>query len=54
MNPTTFLLLLFVPGLVACRATAGLVGNEYANPQSKLEWIAKPEVDLPSSAHPTV
>ncbi|NOT30023.1 MAG: hypothetical protein HOP15_06190 [Planctomycetes bacterium] len=44
----------FAAGLLGCRATAGLVGNEYADPQAKMEWIARPELDLPRSDHPTV
>lgn len=37
-----------------CRAVGGVVGNEYADPQSKLVWIARPEMDVPSADEPTV
>jgi hypothetical protein len=43
-----------VPAMLGCRSAAGLVGNEYAEPQAKLEWIARPELDLPHSDRPSV
>lgn len=47
-------ILALITVLPACRATGKMLGNEHAEPQAKLEWIARPSLDLPTSDHPTV
>lgn len=52
--PLTALALSLACALPACRATGKMLGNEYAEPQAALKWIARPELDQPSSDQPTV
>jgi hypothetical protein len=40
--------------LASCRSVGALTGNEFASPQAKLEWVARPELDQPKSDSPTV
>jgi hypothetical protein len=37
-----------------CRSIQTVTGNQYANPQVELEWIARPEMDIPEADEPTV
>jgi len=38
----------------SCRAMGSVMGNEYAEPQSRVQWVTLPELDPPTVANPTV
>lgn len=57
MNKELRLLSLLCPlslAFVSCRGLGNLTGNEFAKPQSKMDWILRPDLDPPTSASPTV
>ena len=47
-------LLLAAAALVGCRSVGQFTGNEYAKPQSKLEWVVMPDLAPPSSENVSV
>ena len=58
MTRRTGLLLIAIIALTwlwsGCRSIQSVTGNQYADPQVELKWIARPEMDMPEADEPTV